>query len=215
MDIHKVVELLRLKVSELKTPAVGVVHERWRDPFRTLISCILSLRTQDKTTREASMKLFELASTPEQMIRLSEETIRDTIFPVGFYRRKAVVILDVCRDLIERYDGKTPDDLDELLTLKGVGRKTANLVITVGFNKPGICVDTHVHRITNRWGYVQTKNPDRTEMALREKLPKQYWIEFNDLLVPFGQNLCQPISPWCSLCPIIEYCQRVGVTRSR
>jgi len=215
MDIHQVIALLRSVVAEFKTPAVGVVHERWRDPFRTLISCILSLRTQDKTTHAASMKLFELASTPEEMVRLSEETIREAIYPVGFYKRKALVILDVCRDLIQRFGGKTPDDLDDLLTLKGVGRKTANLVVTVGFNKPGICVDTHVHRISNRWGYVKTKNPDQTEMALRKKLPKQYWIEFNDLLVPYGQNLCTPTSPRCSVCAIYEFCRRVGVSRSR
>lgn len=215
MDIHQVITLLRRAILDFKTPAVGIIHERWKDPFRTLISCILSLRTQDKTTREASMRLFELASTPDEMIRLSEETIRQAIYPVGFYKRKAVVILNICRDLIQRFNGKTPDDLDELLTLKGVGRKTANLVVTVGFNKPGICVDTHVHRISNRWGYVQTKNPDQTEMALRKKLPREYWIEFNDLLVPFGQNICLPVSPRCSVCPIFEFCQRVGVSRSR
>ena len=215
MDIHAVIKILRLTVAELKTPAVGVVQEKWRDPFRTLVSCILSLRTQDKTTREASMRLFALADTPEKILRLSNDTIREAIYPVGFYRRKADVILQICADLIDRFDGRVPDDLEQLLTLKGVGRKTANLVVTVGFNKLGICVDTHVHRISNRWGYIHTKSPDQTEMALRKKLPQEYWIEFNDLLVPYGQNICLPISPLCSQCPIYDYCQRIGVSKSR
>ena len=215
MDIHLVISILRRLNPTLNTPAVGVVHERWRDPFRTLISCILSLRTQDNTTRAASMRLFDLADTPEKMVAQSEETIRDAIYPVGFYRRKAANILEVSRDLIDRFEGRVPDDLDALLSLNGVGRKTANLVLTVTYNKPGICVDTHVQHITNRWGYVKTKTPEQTEMALRKKLPKEYWIEFNDLLVPFGQNICMPISPFCSTCPLYEHCLRVGVKRSR
>ncbi len=214
-DIHEVIRILREKVRELAVPAVGVVQEKWRDPFRTLISCILSLRTQDKTTREASMRLFEHADNPRDMLDLSEEQIRESIYPVGFYRRKAEVIREISRDLIDRFDGKVPNELDDLLTLKGVGRKTANLVVTVGFHKPGICVDTHVHRISNRWGYVKTKAPDETEMALRKKLPEEYWIEFNDLLVPFGQNICLPLSPFCSKCPIFSFCPKVGVKRSR
>jgi endonuclease III len=215
MDIHSVVDILRRTVAELEVPAVGVVQQRWRDPFRTLISCILSLRTQDKTTRAASMRLFDLATTPEEMLKLPEETIREVIYPVGFYRRKAGQILEICRDLMSRFGGKVPDNIDTLLTIKGVGRKTANLVVTVGFGKPGICVDTHVHRISNRLGFVNTKTPDQTEKELRKKLPEEYWIEFNDLLVPFGQNICLPISPFCSTCPIYDECERVGVTRSR
>ena len=215
MDIHRVIDILRRTVAELEVPAVGVVQQRWRDPFRTLISCILSLRTQDKTTRSASMRLFDLASTPEEMLKIPEETIREVIYPVGFYRRKAGQILEICRDLMSRFAGAVPDDIDMLLTIKGVGRKTANLVVTVGFGKPGICVDTHVHRISNRLGFVKTKNPDQTEKELRKKLPKEYWIEFNDLLVPFGQNICLPISPFCSTCPIYHACERVGVTRNR
>lgn len=215
MDIHRVIDILRRTVAELEVPAVGVVQQRWRDPFRTLISCILSLRTQDKTTRSASMRLFDLASTPEEMLKIPEETIREVIYPVGFYRRKAGQILEICRDLMSRFAGAVPDDIDMLLTIKGVGRKTANLVVTVGFGKPGICVDTHVHRISNRLGFVKTKNPDQTEKELRKKLPKEYWIEFNDLLVPFGQNICLPISPFCSTCPVYDECERVGVTRNR
>jgi endonuclease-3 len=215
MDIPAMIAILRRLNQTLDTPALGIVHERWRDPFRTLISCILSLRTQDKTTRAASMRLFELADTPYKMFDLNEEVIRNAIYPVGFYRRKAAVIREVCKDLIDRFESRVPDNLEALLSLNGVGRKTANLVLTVVYGKPGICVDTHVHRIVNRWGYVKTRTAEQTEMALREKLPKEYWIEFNDLLVPFGQNICVPISPFCSTCPLYDHCLRVGVTRTR
>ena len=185
------------------------------DPFRVLIACILSLRTQDTTTGPAAARLFAVADTPATMLRLRASRIQDLIYPVGFYRTKAGVILGICRDLLERFDGKVPDTLDELLTLNGVGRKTANLVVTMGFNKPGICVDTHVHRISNRLGYVRTRTPEETEMALRARLPRRYWIGYNDLLVAFGQNICQPVSPRCSTCPLADACPRVGVTRSR
>ena len=185
------------------------------DPFRVLIACILSLRTQDTTTGPAAARLFAVADTPATMLRLRASRIQELIYPVGFYRTKAGVILGICRDLLERFDGKVPDTLDELLTLNGVGRKTANLVVTMGFNKPGICVDTHVHRISNRLGYVRTKNPEETEMALRGRLPRRYWIGYNDLLVAFGQNVCAPISPRCSTCPVSALCGRVGVTSAR
>ncbi len=185
------------------------------DPFRVLIACILSLRTQDTTTGPAAARLFAVADTPATMLRLRASRIQELIYPVGFYRTKAGVILGICRDLLERFDGKVPDTLDELLTLNGVGRKTANLVVTMGFNKPGICVDTHVHRISNRLGYVRTKNPEETEMALRARLPRRYWIGYNDLLVAFGQNVCAPISPRCSTCPVSARCARVGVTSAR
>ena len=149
------------------------------------------------------------------MQRLTAPQIEKAIYPVGFYRTKARVILDVCRDLLERFGGTVPADLDALLTLKGVGRKTANLVVTLGFNAPGICVDTHVHRISNRLGYVRTRTPDETEMALRATLPRRYWIGYNDLLVTFGQNVCVPVSPKCSACPVRPLCPRVGVTTAR
>jgi len=185
------------------------------DPFRVLIACLLSLRTKDETTGPAAARLFALADTPRAMLRLTPRQIERAIFPVGFYRTKARVILGVCRDLLARFDGHVPDDIDALLTLKGVGRKTANLVVTQGFNKPGICVDVHVHRISNRLGYVKTRNPEETEMALRGRLPRRYWIGYNDLLVAFGQNICQPVSPKCSVCPVSRACPRLGVTRSR
>ncbi len=207
-----VMRILRRVVRRWEEPVVG----RYKaDPFATLISCILSLRTQDATTRVASERLFHLARTPQQMVRLTPRVLERAIYPVGFYRTKARTILAICHLLLEHHDGRVPNDLDTLLTLPGVGRKTANLVVTLAFRKPGICVDTHVHRISNRWGYVRTKSPEETEMALRRTLPPRYWLIYNDLLVSFGQHLCQPVSPWCSCCPLRSYCPRLGVARSR
>ena len=214
-DIHQAIPILRRVVRGLEIPAVGRVAKKGRDPYLVLISCLLSLRTQDKTTWNASMRLFRKADTPETMVTLSEAEIRDTIYPVGFYRRKAQVILHVSRTLMERFGSEVPRNLDDLLSIKGVGRKTANLVLTVAYGLPGICVDTHVHRITNRWGYVLTNGPDATELALRQHLPKEYWIELNDLLVPFGQVVCKPISPFCTTCTLQAMCPKVGVTRHR
>ncbi|MGH7826809.1 MAG: endonuclease III domain-containing protein [Candidatus Binatia bacterium] len=214
-NIHAAIRVLRREVPKWQTPIVTLLAETYESPFRVLISCILSLRTQDATTAQASHRLFALADSPAAMMKLSTKTIEKAIFPVGFYRIKAKTIRDICRTLITDYAGVVPDEIDELLKLKGVGRKTANLVVTLAYRKPGICVDTHVHRISNRWGYVRTKDPEKTEFALREKLPKPYWIEFNDLLVSFGQHLCRPISPVCSRCPVAIYCSRVGVTVSR
>lgn len=213
-DIHEVVRILRSDVLAWQSPAVTIVSQREGNPFKVLISCILSLRTQDQTTGPASERLFALADTPEKMATLAPETIESAIYPVGFYRNKARQIREICRTLLER-GGKVPDDLDELLTLKGVGRKTANLVVTLGFGKPGICVDTHVHRICNRWGYVETRTPEATESALRQKLPAEYWLEINDLLVTFGQNHCRPLSPHCSTCHLVSFCDRRGVKTSR
>ncbi len=186
-----------------------------KDPFKVLLSCILSLRTQDRTTGEASGRLFTLASTPEAMASLSEDDIRKAIYPVGFYRVKTGRIKALSEIITRKYNGRVPDTIDELLKLKGVGRKTANLVVTLAYNKLGICVDTHVHRITNRWGYVRTKKPKETEFVLREKLPRQYWKEINGLLVAFGQGICKPQSPFCSICCINDFCDRTGVSRSR
>lgn len=214
-SLSRVIARLKAKAPDWNPTALAMVSERTRDPFQVLIACLLSLRTKDETTGPAADRLFALADSPQAMLRLAPRQIERVIFPVGFYRTKARVILGVCRALLERFGERVPDDLDQLLTLKGVGRKTANLVVTMGFGKPGICVDTHVHRISNRLGYVQTKTPDQTELALRAKLPRRHWIELNDLLVTFGQNICQPISPKCSLCPVAKACHRVGVTRSR
>jgi endonuclease-3 len=213
--IGRVVRTLRRHVRAWRPTAVSEVADGGRDPFTVLVACILSLRTQDTTTGPAAARLFRLADTPAAMLRLSPRTIERAIFPVGFYRTKARVIRDICRDLLARFGGRVPDEIEALLTLKGVGRKTANLVRTVGFAKPGICVDTHVHRISNRLGFVRTRTPEQTEFALRAKLPARYWLEFNDLLVAFGQNVCRPISPLCSRCPVAPVCHRVGVTTAR
>jgi len=214
-DIHKAIRVLRREVPKWQTPIVTLMAETYESPFRVLISCILSLRTQDSTTAKASHRLFALADSPQAMLKLTVKKIEKLIYPVGFYKTKARNIRDICRILVDNYAERVPDEIDELLKLKGVGRKTANLVVTLGYQKPGICVDTHVHRISNRWGYVRTKTPEKTEFALREKLPKQYWIEYNDLLVSFGQHLCRPISPRCSQCPVKKYCRQVDVTVRR
>jgi endonuclease-3 len=214
-DIHAAIRILRRAVPKWQTPIVTLMAETYQSPFRVLISCILSLRTQDATTAKASRRLFAIADSPQAMIKLTTKEIEKLIYPVGFYRTKAKNIREICRILINQYRGEVPDDIDKLLRLKGVGRKTANLVVTLGYHKPGICVDTHVHRISNRWGYVKTKTPEKTEFALRAKLPNQYWIEYNDLLVSFGQHLCRPISPICSQCPVRKYCRQIGVTVTR
>lgn len=213
-DIHTVVDILKKTIARWKEPVVGEVAKK-RNPYKILIATILSGRTKDETTRDASNRLFAIAASPDEMLKLEEETIEKTIYPVGFYKNKAKSILDVSRTILEKYDGKVPDEIDELLKLNGVGRKTANLVVTLGYKKPGICVDIHVHRISNRLGYVETKTPEETEFALRKKLPEKYWIRFNDLVVPFGQNLCLPVSPLCSRCPLYDFCPRIGVGRFR
>lgn len=213
-DIHGVIRILKREVKAFPVPVVGVYAES-REPFLVLISTILSLRTKDKTTYEASERLFALAKTPKATLALPVRVIERAIYPVSFFRVKARTIQGICRDLLERFGGRVPGSLDELLSLKGVGRKTANLVLTLAHRKPGICVDVHVHRISNRLGYVRTKTPEETEMALRRKLPERYWMIYNDLLVPYGQNVCAPVSPWCSRCKVSSYCARRGVLRSR
>ncbi|MGW8322455.1 MAG: endonuclease III domain-containing protein [Thermodesulfobacteriota bacterium] len=213
--IHAVMKILEEEVSRLGVPIVTEISRRRRDPYGVLISTLLSLRTKDETTRKASERLLAKAPTPDRMLRLSEEQIRELIYPVGFYKTKAAVLKETCRKIMETHGGRVPDDLDTLLELKGVGRKTANLVVTLGYGKPGICVDTHVHRISNRLGYVRTKNPEETEFELRKKLPPQYWIPINDYLVAFGQNICKPISPFCSRCRLASHCDKVGVDRHR
>jgi endonuclease-3 len=214
-DIQPVLRILRRSVREWQEPIVGVVAKESNDPFQVLIACLLSLRTRDQTTAQASRRLFALAADPASMRRLPLRRIQSAIYPVGFYRTKAKQIRAICAQLLDQHGGRVPDSIDALLELPGVGRKTANLVVTVGYGKAGICVDIHVHRISNRWGYVRTKTPAETEATLREKLPARYWITYNDLLVPFGQTICQPVSPLCSQCPVVKYCDRVGVIRSR
>jgi endonuclease-3 len=185
------------------------------DPFRILVSCILSLRTKDEVTYPATERLFAKASDPAAMLTLTPRTIEKAIYPAGFYRTKAKQIRSISGILLSRHGGKVPDTIEELLELPGVGRKTANLTVTLGFGKPGICVDTHVHRIANRLGWVTTKSPEETEAALRRSLPKRWWIPINETLVRHGQQVCKPISPLCSACPVAAGCPKIGVDRWR
>lgn len=214
-NIPKIISTLRNENTKFDVPSVTQVSHRSKDPFHVLVSCLISLRTKDQVTMPASQRLFRLAQNPKKMAGLSVKQIEKAIYPAGFYKTKAKRIKDICNILNNKYDGKVPNDLDELLKLHGVGRKTANLVITLGYNKLGICVDTHVHRISNRLGLVKTRNPNETEFKLREILPKKHWIEYNDLLVTYGQNICRPISPFCGKCRIRDYCRRIGVESFR
>lgn len=213
-DLDEVVGILREAYKEFREPVVTEVAKD-KDPYKVLISTVLSLRTKDETTKEASLRLFERAPDIFKLKELSEEEIKKLIYPVGFYKTKAKNLKKIAKIIVDKYDGVVPSDLDELLKLPNVGRKTANLVLAKGYNIPAICVDIHVHRISNRLGLVKTKTPIETEFALSKILPKKYWIEFNDLLVPFGQNICRPTSPFCSRCPIYDFCDRVGVQRWR
>lgn len=215
ININDVIKILKKELAVGTMPIVSHLAENQRDPFIILISTLLSLRTKDEVTEVATDRLFALATTPAEMLKVPQAKIAKTIYPVGFYHVKARTIHSVCRDLISRFNSKVPDDLDELLSIKGVGRKTANLVVSLAYGKEGICVDTHVHRISNRLGYVKTKTPDETEFALRAKLPHKHWIIYNTIMVAFGRKTCKPISPLCSKCPIFKYCDRVGVGLSR
>lgn len=214
-SIGKVIHLLEKDLPSWELPIVSSLAEKKSEPFPILISTVLSSRTKDEVTAGATERLLSLASTPEKMATLSEQEIINAIYPVGFYRTKAKTILRISRELIDRFASRVPDTIEQLLTLKGVGRKTANLVVALGYNKDGLCVDTHVHRISNRLGYVRTKTPEETEYALRKKLPRRYWALYNTLMVAFGRHICLPISPLCSRCPVTGYCERVNVTRSR
>ena len=214
-QINTVIKILKKELEVGTLPIVSHLAEDQRDPFVILISTLLSLRTKDEVTAVATERLFALASTPQEMLQISLSKIAKTIYPVGFYRVKARTIHHVSRELISRFNSKMPDDLDTLLSIKGVGRKTANLVVSLAYGKDGICVDTHVHRISNRLGYVKTKTPDETEFTLRDKLPRRHWIIYNTNMVAFGRKTCKPVSPLCSVCPVNIYCERVGVTLSR
>ncbi len=206
-DIHPIMKELIKVTREMPMPIITEISIKTnKDAYKILIATMLSLRTKDSTTKDASERLFGRAFTPEGMLKLSASEISELIYPVGFYRVKALNILETSQILIDQFNGRVPDEIDELLKLKGVGRKTANLVVTEAYDKDGICVDTHVHRISNRFGYVNTKTADDTEFALRAKLPKEYWRVYNDVLVIYGQNRCKPISPKCHECTITDYC---------
>lgn len=205
--IDKIVQNLK-NANQPRSEFVELM-EQFQNPYLVLIACILSLRTNDKTTYPATLRMLELAKTPEEMSKISPEVLAKAIYPVGFYENKAKQIVELSRQIVEELDGKVPDEIEELIKFKGVGRKTANLVLAKGFNKPAICVDVHVHRIFNRLGYVKTKTPEETEFALREKLPVKYWLDINTLLVTHGQNVCKPKKPNCSQCPISEWCKKL------
>ena len=207
IDIDKIVSLLK----DAKQPQSEFVKlmDSFKNPYLVLIACILSLRTNDKTTYPATLRMLELAKTPKEMKNVSVEDLSKAIYPVGFYENKARQIIELSKTIDEELGGKVPGEIEDLIKFKGVGRKTANLVLSLGLNKPAICVDVHVHRIFNRLGYIKTKTPEETEFALREKLPQKYWIDINTLLVTHGQNVCKPIKPKCSECPIARYCAKI------
>ena len=215
-EIGQVIALISKEARKFREPIVTAVANETRDPYQVLVGCLLSLRTKDETTAGACERLFRLANTPQQMVKLKQSQIEKAVYPVGFYRVKTRRILDISKTLLNEYKGNVPRTMDELLKLKGVGRKTANIVLTYGFNDPeGLPVDVHCNRIPNRLGWVKTKTPEETEMKLRELIPKKYWLQFNDSFVLFGQNVCKPISPFCSRCIVKNYCKRVGVKKSR
>lgn len=215
-NIPKIINLLKKEMKQFEKPIATEIGEKTRDPFLVLISCILSLRTKDTTTGPASKRLFDLADNPKDMLKLSTKQIEKAIFPVGFYPTKAKYILKTCRALVKDYNGKVPDNEEELLKLPGIGRKCMSVTMCYGFFKPGyLAIDTHCHRIPNRLGWIRTKNPEQTEKELKKILPKRYWKNFNKLFVAFGQNICAPISPFCSKCYISAYCPRIGVIKSR
>lgn len=205
--IEKIVNNLK-KANQPRSEFVELM-EQFKDPYLVLIGCILSLRTNDKTTYPATLRMLSLAKTPEEMMHIKQEDLAKAIYPVGFYENKAKQIIELSRQIVVELNGKIPDEIDELVKFNGVGRKTANLVLAKGFNKPAICVDVHVHRIFNRLGYIKTKTPEETEFALREKLPLEYWIDINTLIVTHGQNVCKPQNPSCQACPIEKYCAKL------
>lgn len=207
IDIDKIVKSL----TEAKQPRSEFVElmENFKNPYLVLIACILSLRTNDKTTYPATLRMLKLAKTPQEMSKITQEELSKAIYPVGFYENKAKQIIQLSKELVKNYNCEVPCEIEELCKFKGVGRKTANLVLAKGFNKPAICVDVHVHRIFNRLGYVKTKTPEETEFALREKLPQKYWININTLIVTHGQNICKPQKPNCKDCPIKNYCKKI------
>lgn len=204
---EKIFNILKKESKKWNAPVVSFMAKNNKDPFKILIATILSLRTKDQITAKASENLFKVADTPEKIINLSEEEIQKLIYPVGFYKNKAKIIKDISKTIIEKYNSKVPNSLEELLSLKGVGRKTANLVLSEGFNKAAICVDTHVHRISNRLNLVNTKTPEETEFQLMKKIPKKYWKDLNFVFVAFGQTICKPVKPKCIECPINKYCE--------
>lgn len=214
-NIHAIYNILKQEFPKWKVPVVELIDIQTKDPFKVLLATILSARTKDETTARAAQRLFTKVNTPDDLNKINEQELQKLIYPVGFYKTKAKHLKQLPEILKKEFNNKLPETVEEFCKLPGVGRKTANLVVAVGFHKPAVCVDTHVHQITNRLGYVKTKTPFETEMELRKKLPKEYWINFNMFLVAFGQHICKSTSPYCSKCPIKKYCNKIGVTKSR
>lgn len=210
-EIEKVYEILKQEFHKHRMPVVELIETQTKDPFKVLLTTIMSARTKDETTAMAAKRLFQRVSTPADLDSLSIKEIESLIFPVGFYREKAKNLKKLPQVLNELFAGQIPFSVEELVQLPGVGRKTANLVVAVAFNKPAVCVDIHVHRIFNRLGYLKTSTPLETEMKLREWLPVKYWTTFNSYFVSFGQHICRPINPCCNRCPIYDYCSRIDV----
>lgn len=215
VDIDAVYEILSREIKKYKVPVVDLIKIKSQSHFKVLVATILSARTKDETTIKVCERLFSKVKDINDFEKLSENEIEKLIYPVGFYKTKAKYLKKLPKVLKEEFEGKIPGEIDDLLKLPGVGRKTANLVRAVGFRKPAMAIDVHCHRIFNRLGYIKTKTPFETEMLLRKKLPRRYWKKINYLLVAFGQNICRPISPWCSKCPIIKYCNQVGIGKKR
>jgi endonuclease III len=215
LEIDRFVATLMTAYAQWQAPVITFIANRGATPFEILVSTILSLRTKDEVTSQAAARLFARARTPRQMLDLGEQQVARLIYPVGFYPTKAERLVRISRILLDEHQAEVPDTMQGLLALPGVGRKTANLVLVEGFGQAAICVDTHVHRISNRIGYVCTRTPEQTEMALRRKLPRKHWIRYNELLVAFGQVICRPLSPFCSRCPVSEMCPQTGVVRFR
>lgn len=215
IDVDAAMKILKKEYENWQTPSITLIATHHKSPYMVLIATIISLRTRDEVTIDAATRLFEKAKTPQEMIKLSAQQIAKLIYPCAFYSNKSQQIKDASFRIIKEFDGKVPDDIDVLTSFHGVGRKTANLVLTEGYGIPAMCVDTHVHRISNRFGYVKTSFPDDTEQVLRKKLPKKYWGDYNAILVSFGQTICNPISPKCSMCPVEDLCPKIGVTKSR
>lgn len=213
-NIDKVLKILERELPTWKAPVVELIVKRGRrTPFEILVSALLSYRTKDEVTYEASKRILKIAPNPKRMLELSEEEISKLIYPVGFYRVKARRLREISKILVEKYGGEVPNSMEELLKLPGIGRKAANIIMNRAFKVPSISVDTHVHRISNRWGFVNTKRPEETERELRRKLPPEWWSEYNKILVAFGQTICRPLNPKCEMCPIKDYCPQIGVRK--
>jgi endonuclease-3 len=213
--IYRAIDILEKEYVRWDVPVVTLIAMQSGSAFKVLLSTIISLRTKDEVTIGASEKIYKLLTKPEDVYQVTLEQVEQAIYPCGFYKRKSIQIMDICDRLVKEFNSVIPDDIDTLLTFSGIGRKTANLVVAEGHNLPALCVDVHVHRISNRFGYIKTKNPDETEFILRDYLDQAYWKKINYLMVAFGQALCRPVSPHCSKCPLVSMCKRVDVGKSR